>query len=151
MLHIVLHISYKAVKKSIFMMAPDRHLGCVFNGELKCKNNTRNEFYIPANLSKHIVYHSMTINSKVDFHYVHDSHLEFMQIVGVAQSCGSSNHVWFFLEHIFITNQQQKKTSLYSTFLGSGTFKWTRSITHVFKCIYTRHGNLFYLHAVIMI
>ena len=61
----------------------------------------------------------MTINSKVDFQYVYDNHLGFMQIVGVAQSCTTATMSDFFPEHIFITNQQQNKTSLYSTFLGS--------------------------------
>ena len=49
-----------------------------------------------------------------------------MQTVGVAQSCRSGNQAKFVLEHIFITNQQKKKTSLYSTFLGSENFKWTK-------------------------
>ena len=46
-----------------------------------------------------------------------------MQIVGVAQSCRIGNQARFALEHIFITNQQ-KKTSFYSTFLGSENVKF---------------------------
>ena len=73
----------------------------------------------------------MTKNEKVDFYCVHGGHLGFMQIVGVAQSCRSGNQARFNLEHIFITNQQKKKISLYTTFLGSENFKWTKSIYNV--------------------
>ena len=62
---------------------------------------------------------------KLIFDCVHGGHLEFMQIVEVAQRCLSGNQARFVLEHIFITNQH--KTSLYSTFLGSENLKWTRT------------------------
>ena len=56
---------------------------------------------------------------KITFHCVHGGHLGFMQIVGVAGPATKPD-----LEHLYVTNQQ-KKTSLYPTFLGFENFKWT--------------------------
>ena len=47
------------------------------------------------------------IIDKVIFYRIHCGHLGFMQIVLVAQICLSGNQAKFFLEHIFITNQQK--------------------------------------------
>ena len=64
------------------------------------------DFAYQTLLSRHIVHYSLTINYKGIFCSVHGSHLGCMQIVGVTQSCRSSNQSRLILEHNLITNQQ---------------------------------------------